>query len=54
VEGAVAAVATIETEAGHIAVIAPPTSCPAGREIEVRTYGVSGGASEKAFFILVL
>ena len=35
------------------ALIIPPTTCQAGREIEVRTYGVSGGAGEKAFFITV-
>ncbi len=53
VEGARIANATIETEAGFISLIIPPVSCPAGREIEVRTYGVSGGAGEKAFFIVV-
>ena len=54
VQGALGAVATLETEAGHVAVVAPPTSCAAGREIEVRTFGVSGGSSEKAFWVLVL
>ena len=53
VVGAKSATATLETEAGSIALIIPPTTCQAGREIEVRTYGVSGGAGEKAFFITV-
>ncbi len=52
--GALNAVATLETEAGSVALTIPPNApCAATKEVEVHTFGSSGGAADKAFFILV-